>query len=51
MEKIENINLEFLKLEDYDELKHAMIDTYQSLPDSYWREEQIKTLVEKFPEG
>lgn len=51
MEKIENINLEFLKLEDYDELKHAMIDAYQSLPESYWREEQIKTLVEKFPEG
>ncbi|GAK92922.1 carbon-nitrogen hydrolase [Nonlabens ulvanivorans] len=51
MSKIDNLNLEFLQLKDYEELKHAMIDSYSNLPDSYWKEEQIKTLVEKFPEG
>lgn len=51
MEKIENINLEFLQAADYEELKHAMIDAYQTIPESYWQESQIKTLVEKFPEG
>ncbi|GAL75245.1 aliphatic amidase AmiE [Nonlabens ulvanivorans] len=51
MSKIDNLNLEFLQLKDYEELKHAMIDSYSNLPDSYWREEQIKTLINKFPEG
>ncbi|GAK99143.1 aliphatic amidase AmiE [Nonlabens ulvanivorans] len=51
MSKIDNLNLEFLQLKDYEELKHAMIDSYSNLPDSYWREEQIKTLIDKFPEG
>jgi predicted amidohydrolase len=49
--KIDNLNLEFLKLKDYEELKRAMIDSYSNLPDSYWRIKQIKTLIEKFPEG
>lgn len=50
-DKIENLTLEYLKVEDYEELKHAMIDSYTNLPDSYWKESQIKTLVDKFPEG
>lgn len=50
-EKIDNLNLEFLKTSDYDELKHAMIDSYSNLPDSIWSKDQIKTLVKKFPEG
>ncbi len=49
--KIDNLNLEFLKIEDYEELRHAMIDSYSNLPDSYWREDQIKLLCDKFPEG
>jgi predicted amidohydrolase len=28
-----------------------MIEAYTSMPDSYWRESQIKTLTTKFPEG
>jgi len=49
--KIENLNLEFLQVNDYEELKHAMIDAYSNLPDSIWSKQQIKTLVNKFPEG
>ncbi len=49
--KIENLTLEYLKVEDYEELKHAMIDSYRNLPDSYWKKAQIETLVNKFPEG
>jgi len=51
IQEIENIELEYLKLEDYEELKATMILAYQSMPDAYWREHQISTLIEKFPEG
>ncbi len=49
--KIENIELEYLSLNDYDELRLAMINSYQSMPGSIWKEDHIKTLLEKFPEG
>ncbi len=45
------INLDFLTLEDYKELKEAMIDSYQSMPNAIWKEHQIQFLLEKFPEG
>ena len=51
MTEIENIELKFLSLNDYQELKIAMIQAYTTMPDAYWREEQIKTLIERFPEG
>lgn len=51
MNEIENIELSFLSLDDYQELKNTMIESYSSMPDSYWKEHQIKTLIEKFPEG
>ena len=51
MKNIENIELEFLTLTDYHELREAMIASYTSMPDSIWGEEQIKTLIDKFPEG
>ncbi|NJB70129.1 putative amidohydrolase/GNAT superfamily N-acetyltransferase [Saonia flava] len=51
VEDIENIDLKFLDLDDYQELKEAMLSSYLNMPDSYWKEEQIKTLIEKFPEG
>lgn len=51
MDTIDNIELVFLKIEDYEELKNAMIEAYSNLPESYWREAQIKTLIDKFPEG
>lgn len=51
IKNIENIELQFLRVEDYEELKEVMIEAYSTMPGSYWREKQIKTLVEKFPEG
>lgn len=46
-----NIELKFLEIKDYQELKSAMIQAYKSMPDAYWREHQIESLIEKFPEG
>jgi len=48
---IENIELLFLKINDYQELKETMIDAYTNMPNSYWQEHQIKSLIERFPEG
>ncbi|WP_198439711.1 carbon-nitrogen hydrolase family protein [Pareuzebyella sediminis] len=49
--EIENVELKFLDLKDYQELKTAMKEVYKSLPDSYWDEKQIRTLIKMFPEG
>jgi len=48
---IENIELKYLTLDDYQELKDAMIVAYTNMPGSYWKEEHIKSLIEKFPDG
>ena len=47
----QNMSLTFLKLEEYNELKEAMISAYRTMPGAYWREHQIRTLIERFPEG
>ncbi|MCF8277680.1 MAG: bifunctional GNAT family N-acetyltransferase/carbon-nitrogen hydrolase family protein [Flavobacteriales bacterium] len=49
--EIENIELKFLTVDDYQELKSAMIDSYTSMPNSIWSEKHIKSLIEKFPDG
>ena len=51
IQDIENIELEYLTLQDYEELKDAMIEAYSNMPGSYWREIHIKTLIDKFQEG
>ncbi|MEX1383571.1 GNAT family N-acetyltransferase [Lutibacter sp.] len=51
MKDIENIELTYLTLNDYQELKAAMIDSYTTMPNSFWREHQIASLIECFPEG
>ncbi|MCF2494318.1 carbon-nitrogen hydrolase family protein [Dyadobacter chenhuakuii] len=48
---IENIELVFLKPEDYEEIKEMMIETYSSMPNAYWKEHHIKTLITIFHEG
>jgi predicted amidohydrolase/GNAT superfamily N-acetyltransferase len=50
-EKIESIDLEFLRIEDYQELKDVMITSYHTMPESYWKAHHVKSLIEKFPEG
>jgi len=48
---IENIRLRLLELEDYQELKEVMISSYSTMPDSYWKESHIQSLINKFNEG
>ena len=48
---IENIELNYLSVGDYNELKEAMIDSYLTMPNAYWKEHQIKSLIDKFPVG
>lgn len=48
---IDNIELVFLKLSDYGQIKAAMQESYPNMPEAYWKEHHIKTLTEKFPEG
>ncbi len=51
IKSIENIELQFLTFSDYQELKSAMIEAYSTMPNSFWGEKHISTLIEKFPEG
>src|SRR5690606_16849184 len=43
------IELRNLSIDDYKELKISMIESYGSLPDYYWSEEDIRILTKKFP--
>ncbi len=46
-----NIELAYLTIEDYQELKEAMIESYRHMPGSYWKERHIEKLLKIFPEG
>jgi predicted amidohydrolase/GNAT superfamily N-acetyltransferase len=48
---IENIELKYLTEDDYQELKSAMKEVYSNMPDPYWIESEMETLIQKFPEG
>ena len=51
IKEIENIELKYLDLDDYKELKQAMLSSYTNMPGSYWKEDQLRVLIDKFPEG
>ena len=51
MANIDKIELDYLSIDDYEELKSLMIDAYSNMSDAYWREKHIKKLIELFPEG
>ena len=48
---IKSIELRNLKIEDYNELKKSMVESYPDMVGSFWRENQIDLLLSKFPEG
>lgn len=50
MINIENISLDYLSLDDYQELKEAMIEVY-NIEDPYWERNEISSLLKRFPEG
>jgi predicted amidohydrolase/GNAT superfamily N-acetyltransferase len=45
------IELRNLELRDYRELRESMIQAYEGWEESYWDEDQIKQLLDIFPEG
>lgn len=49
--EIENIELEYLSIQDYQELKEAMISSYATMGEMYWKENHIQSLLNKFPDG
>jgi predicted amidohydrolase/GNAT superfamily N-acetyltransferase len=51
IQSIENIELVFLTIDDYEDIKLAMQEAYANMPETFWEKEQIKTLIDKFPEG
>src|SRR3989339_222866 len=51
MKKIGNIELTYLSVDDYEELKKAMIASYTTMPNAYWKEHQIQSLIGRFPDG
>lgn len=51
MKVIENIELVLLTVEDYNEMKEAMIEAYANMANAYWKPEHILPLISKFPEG
>lgn len=51
LQSIENIEIVFLTMDDYEDIKQSMVEAYPNLKDSYWKESQIQTLITKFPEG
>lgn len=45
------VELKILSLEDYSQLKSVMIDSYSSMPGSYWSKKLVKKLIDIFPDG
>jgi predicted amidohydrolase/GNAT superfamily N-acetyltransferase len=50
-EKVNKIELKYLTIEDYEEIKEMMIESYSSMPDAYWKRSHIEKLINIFPEG
>lgn len=51
MSDVKKVEIEFLKIEDYNEIKDIMKSAYANISSSYWLEHHIQTLLDKFPEG
>ncbi len=50
-EDISKVELSYLSLNDYSELKEVMISSYHALDNAYWSLEKIEKLIDIFPEG
>lgn len=49
--EIDKVELLFLQIEDYKEIREVMQSAYASMPQAYWKEHHIQALLNKFPEG
>ncbi|MCW3807906.1 carbon-nitrogen hydrolase family protein [Plebeiibacterium marinum] len=50
-EEISDVQLSYLNINDYSELKEVMISSYHALDNAYWAMDKIEKLIEIFPEG
>ena len=50
-QKIENIELKYLTVNDFEELKQATLQVYGGMQDSVWKKSEIKRLTTIFPKG
>lgn len=50
-EEIEHIEIQYLTIEDYKQLKETMVEAYKNIPNPFWTQKEIATLIRKFPEG
>jgi predicted amidohydrolase len=49
--KIENIELKFLTVDDFEELKLATLESYGGVLDSFWKKDHIQQLTTMFQKG
>ena len=49
--KIEQVELKYLTLNDFEALKEVFIEIYGDAPDAYWKKSELKQLIAKFPDG
>jgi len=48
---IQNVELQLLKISDFEEIKSIMIEVYDSVTDPFWEKSQLKKLISSFPDG
>jgi len=51
LSEIDKVELQYLQIQDYLEIKDVMQSAYSSMPEAYWKEKHITSLLEKFPKG
>lgn len=48
-DNIEQIELKYLSLQDFEALKEVFVEIYGDAPDAYWRKDELKNLIDLFP--
>lgn len=51
MQEIESVEIRYLKISDYQELKSSMQEAYANWPGAFWKESHLQKLLDVFPEG
>ncbi|MCB2195918.1 MAG: bifunctional GNAT family N-acetyltransferase/carbon-nitrogen hydrolase family protein [Bacteroidetes bacterium] len=51
MHDIQSVEVRYLKMSDYKELKASMQEAYGNWPGAYWQESHVQKLLDVFPEG
>ncbi|TQD33369.1 carbon-nitrogen hydrolase family protein [Haloflavibacter putidus] len=50
-EQTPQIELRYLSLSDFSELKEVFLEIYGDVPDAYWKKEELQGLLKTFPKG